>query len=124
MSTTNITLLVGAVGIGLWILINTTSEVIVVNERSVETVTVEKVIEVDPIDKAKAELERINKELDEKEQAGLAEREKLVSENASSTAQLKAEYDAKIKELDSNHKQKLQVVDSNLERIREARSGF
>jgi hypothetical protein len=111
------------VGIGLWIFF-ATSEVSVTNETKTETVTVEKVIEVDPIDKAKAELERINKELDEKEQTGLAEREKLVAENASSTAQLKAEYDAKIKELDSNHKQKLQVVDSNLERIREARSGF
>jgi peptidoglycan hydrolase CwlO-like protein len=85
----------------------------VANEKQIVEVEKEVVVKEDPIDVAKRELERINNELDQVEQAGIARREEVV-----------ASYEAKLAELKASHEADLRVIDAELERVRETRTGF
>lgn len=103
---------VGLLG-GVVALLNNGNTVEVTNTE-IERVEIEKPVEViDPIDKARAELERINQELDLAEQEGIAKREAV-----------EAAYQAKLAELKAEHESSLGVIDTELDRIRETRTGF
>jgi len=118
---------VGIVGGTAYVATNVGSSLEVVNPRVVterEEVTHSIEEEIDPIDKARAELERINQELDKAEQEGIAKREAIIATHNDVTAKLKAEYEARVKELEAERDASLQVTDTELDKIRETRTGF
>lgn len=85
----------GIIGIGIWIVFNTPAVESVVNVKPeiMATSTVE-VVEVDPITRAKEEINRISQELDQEETRLLEERAKLKAEYEAKQADLQIKLDS------------------------------
>jgi hypothetical protein len=84
-----------------------------VKESVTLEVSTQEEIVIDPIDKARQELERINTELDQAETAQLEARNAAI-----------ASYEQTLADLKAKHEADLATYDAELDRIRETRVGF
>ena len=111
---------VAGVGILLAVQYTPNSTDYIVPQKTMEVVEVEPIVEIDVIDAAQKELDKINTQLDAEETRILEEQTELGTKHESDLAELERQ----IAELKEAYKAKDNALENRLETIRETRMSF